>query len=106
MVLGACIDDRPLLASGRVHVTGPIEPRDYAGVLDDYRIDALFSPYRRSGFGFVDDLARATRLPAAYFDWSGQALRPRSGDLALPHDMPDADALSALAAWCRPVRAA
>ena len=106
VVLGACIDDRPLLASGRVHVTGPIEPRDYAGVLDDYRIDAVFSPYRRSGFGFVDDLARATRLPAAYFDWSGQALRPRSGDLALPYDMPDADALSALAAWCRPVRAA
>jgi GT2 family glycosyltransferase len=101
VVLGRCVDDLGLMATGNVFVTGPAAAGEHARLVAQYRIGALASLYRSAFFGEVDRLARASGLPKAYFDWSFGALPVEADDLTLDPRICDEKAASSIAFWLR-----
>jgi hypothetical protein len=101
VVLGRCVDDLGLMATGNVFVTGPVAADERARLVAQYRIGALASPYRTAFFGELDGLARACGVPKAYFDWTFGALPVESEDLTLDPRICDDKASSSLAFWLR-----
>ena len=83
IVLGQCVDELGMMASGYIFVAGEVARHEYGRVIQQYRIGKLFSPYRTRHFGLVDELGVACGLRKAYFDWSFGALEKDSGDLSL-----------------------
>src|SRR5208337_3111678 len=56
VVLGQCVDELGVMASGNIFVTGAIARQEYPQVIRQYGIGRLFSPYRTRHFRIVDDL--------------------------------------------------
>ena len=83
VVLGQCINEIGVMASGNVFVTGSIEREDYAQVVGQYRVARLLLPYRTCHFGLVDELGAQSGLSKGYFDWSFGGLEVDQNDLAL-----------------------
>ena len=83
IVLGQCVNELAVMASGNVFVTGAIGYPDYPNVIRRYGITKLLSAYRTSHFRIVDDLGAICGLQKAFFDWSFGALEIDDGDLAL-----------------------
>jgi hypothetical protein len=99
VVLGRCVDDLGLMATGNVFVTGPAAQDEYERLVAQYEIGALALLYRTAFFGLLDRLARAAGTPKAYFDWSFGALDTDAGDLSLDPRICDEKAASSLASW-------
>ncbi len=99
VVLGESLDDRALLASGRIFVTGPVKAQDYGETLRRYRVDALVGLDRAGGFGELEAAAAEIGAPKAYFDWSFGALAPAPGDLSLDPRICDEKAAARIDAW-------
>jgi GT2 family glycosyltransferase len=99
VVLGATLDDRAAMATGRLFVTGPVEADDILEVARLYRIDALLGPDRAGGFGELEAAAAALGAPKAYFDWTFGALEIVPGDLSLDPRICDVKAVARIAAW-------
>ena len=83
VVLGLCVDELGIMASGNIFVTGAIALEQYPQVIRQYGVARLFSPYRTRHFRMVDDLGALCGLQKGYFDWSFGALEIDDGDLAL-----------------------
>ncbi len=83
IVLGRCVDELGVMASGNVFVTGAISRQEYPQAIEQYGVGNLFSPYRTRHFGTVDDIGALCGLKKAYFDWSFGSLEIDDGDLAL-----------------------
>jgi GT2 family glycosyltransferase len=101
VVLGRCVDDLGLMATGNVFVTGPVQANEYERLVAQYEIGALVLPHRTAFFGVLDDLARAVAIPKAYFDWSFGALAAEGEDLSLDPRICDEKTASSLADWVR-----
>jgi GT2 family glycosyltransferase len=99
VVLGATLDDRAAMATGRLFVTGPVEADDILEVARLYRIDALLGPDRAGGFGELEAAAAVLGAPKAYFDWTFGALEIVPGDLSLDPRICDVKAVARIAAW-------
>ena len=99
IVIGRCLDDLEIMASGPVFVTGPAAPREYEALVERYRIGPLASFDRSAFFGPLDRLRGLTGARMAYFDASFGALAAEAGDLALDPRLCDAKAASAIALW-------
>ena len=99
VVLGATLDDRAAMASGRLFVTGPVDADEILDVARLYRIDALLGPDRAGGFGELEKGAAALGVPKAYFDWTFGALEIAGGDLSLDPRICDVKAAARIAAW-------
>ena len=83
VVLGQCVDELGIMASGNIFVTGAIGRLEYPQVIRQYGIGRLFSPYRTRHFRIADDLGALCGLQKGYFDWSFGSLEIEDGDLAL-----------------------
>jgi O-antigen biosynthesis protein len=83
VVLGQCVEELRLMASGNIFVTGAIARQEYPQVILQYGIGRLFSPYRTRHFRLADDLGALCGLQKGYFDWSFGSLEIDDGDLAL-----------------------
>jgi GT2 family glycosyltransferase len=99
VVLGESLDDRALMATGRIFVTGPVADGDLVETLRRYRVDALLGPDRSGGFGELEAAAAQIGAPKAYFDWSFGALAPAPGDLSLDPRICDDKAVARIDAW-------
>jgi hypothetical protein len=99
VVIGACVDEAEVTASGAAIVLGEAEPEEYATLVARYRIGRLAGLDRAGGFGELDRLAAAVGAPKAYFDLSQGELAVASGDLALDMRLDDAAAALALTQW-------
>ena len=102
VVVGRCIDDLALMATGNVFVTGPAAPDEYERLVAQFDIGALLSADRTAFFGLLDRLALATGAPKAYFDWSFGALERQERDLSIDPRICDEKAIDAIASWLRP----
>ena len=101
VVLGESLDDRALMARGRIFVIGPVARGDYVETLRRYGVDALLGPDRSGGFGEVEAAAAEIGAPKAYFDWSFGALAPAPDDLSLDPRICDEKAAARIDAWAR-----
>ncbi len=99
VLLGGGLDDRRLMSTGNVFVSGPVGNEDYEEALLHYGAARLFAPQRWSGYGLIARLAETTMLPKAYFDWSIDALPAMAGDLSIDPRVCDAKAAQAVAGW-------
>ena len=99
VVLGESLDERTLMASGRLFVTGPVAGGDRTETLRRYRVDALLGPDRAGGFGELEAAAAQIGASKAYFDWSFGALAPAPGDLSLDPRICDEKAAARIDAW-------
>jgi GT2 family glycosyltransferase len=99
VVLGACVDDFAVMASGNVFVAGAVETGEYERLLRQYEVSALMAPYRTRLFGWADRLSRQFALPQAFFDLSMGELSPGAGDLALDPRLCEAKAAARIADW-------
>jgi GT2 family glycosyltransferase len=102
IVLGRCVDDLALMATGNVFVVGRVDNEQYGRLIVQYEIGALMLPYRTSFFGLLDRLANEAGLPKAYFDWSFGGLSAAAGDLVMDPLICDEKAAFAIADWRRP----
>ncbi len=103
VVIGRCLDDLAVMASGPVFVTGPAAPAEHETMIARYRIGALASFDRSAFFGPLQRLSRRSGAPMAYFDAAFGALASDPGDLALDPRLCDAKAAAAIAFWLRSV---
>ena len=103
VVLGRCVNDLAVMATGNVFVTGEIKPHEYPRLVIQYRLSALMSPYRTCFFGLLDKVAHESVLPKAYFDWSFAALEIDDEDLALDPRVCDESAASSIADWLKAI---
>jgi len=101
VVLGACVNEPEVTASGAVFVVGAAAPREYEGLIERYRIGRLAVVERYGFFGVLDACAAAVGQPKAYFDASEGAEPVAPGDLALDPRACDAKAAGVIAAWLR-----
>lgn len=99
VVFGATLDDRALMATGRLFVTGPVETGALLEVARLYQVDALLAPNRSGGFGELEAAAAALAAPKAYFDWTFGALEIAPGDLSLDPRICDEKAAARITAW-------
>ncbi len=99
IVLGACLNESEVTATGVAFVTGPVAPEEYERLIDLHDIGRLALLDRAGFFDLVDDLADAVETPKAYFDSSLGAFEARPGDLALDPRICDAKAAQAIASW-------
>ena len=99
VVLGQCVDEIGIMASGSIFVVGAVARHEYARVIRQYRIGKLFSPYRTRRFGLVDELGAVCGRQKAYFDWSFGALEKDGGDLPLDPRICLERAALEVAAW-------
>ena len=83
IVLGQCVNELGVMASGNIFVTGAIAREEYPHVIRQYGIGRLLSPYRTRHFRMVDELGALCGLQKGFFDWSFGALEIDHGDLAL-----------------------
>ena len=88
VVLGRCVDDFGLMATGNVFVTGGVEMGEYERLVAQYKIGALALPHRTAFFGLLDRLARGRggpeslfRLVLRRFGGDRGGFTPRSTDL-------------------------
>ncbi|TYO62080.1 glycosyltransferase [Bradyrhizobium hipponense] len=79
-----CGDDR-LMSQPNIFVTGAIAADELGDVLTPYNPGWILTDFEQPIFGhpLVETVKQAAR-PVAYCDWSGGALKPRKGDLAIP----------------------
>ncbi|MBB4259958.1 glycosyltransferase family 2 protein [Bradyrhizobium sp. CIR3A] len=78
-----CGDDR-LMSRPNIFVTGAITADELGDVLRPHNPGWILTGFEQPVFGhpLVETARQATR-PVAYRDWSGGALKPRKGDLAI-----------------------
>ncbi len=100
-VLGACLDDFAAMASGNVFVTGRADLAELPRLVAQCRVDRLVSPYRTNSFWIAERLARATKLPLAYFDWSFGNRATKSDELILDTRMCHKRATVEIADWMK-----
>ncbi|MBB4366818.1 GT2 family glycosyltransferase [Bradyrhizobium sp. CIR18] len=79
-----CGDDR-LMSRPNLFVTGAVAADELSEVLTPHNPGWILTDFEQPIFGhpLVEAAKEATR-PVAYCDWSGGALKPRKGDLAIP----------------------
>jgi O-antigen biosynthesis protein len=83
-LLGTTLDDLGLMQIGNLFVTGMIDPADFTTAVKSYGLEALLLTATRPIFGHpIIELAFASGLPVAFFDWSRGRLKSRHGDLVL-----------------------
>jgi O-antigen biosynthesis protein len=98
VVIGETIDDLGLMRLDNVFVTGPVTATEYAELLRQYQIDAVFVATRQPIFGHpkVGELAV---LPTAFVDWSCGEVSARTADLALNPRLSNDEIADSVAAW-------
>jgi hypothetical protein len=99
VVLGRCVNDLALMATGNIFVAGEVQSDEYRRLLAQYEACAIMSPYRTCFFGLLDRIAEESALPKGYFDWSFGALEVDDGDLSLDPRVCDEKAALAIADW-------
>jgi GT2 family glycosyltransferase len=99
VVLGSCLNEAEITATGSAVVVGSGDRDEYARVARIYGVGRLALFERTSLFGALDRLAVEIGAPKAYFDWSFGALEARSSDLVIDPRVCDEKAASAVAAW-------
>ena len=99
IVLGQCVNELGVMASGNIFVTGAVARQEYPHVIRQYGVGRLLSPYRTRHFRLVDDLGALCRLQKGFFDWSFGALEIDHGDLALDPRMCADRAALEVTAW-------
>lgn len=84
VIVGETIDDESLMQEHQIFVTGPVDALELPELIVRYDIGTLFAFTSEPLFGHPMMLAaERTRLPLAYFDWSGGQCRARLGELAI-----------------------
>ncbi|MEY9278876.1 hypothetical protein [Bradyrhizobium yuanmingense] len=81
-------------------VTGAVAADELGKVLAPRNPGWLLTDFEQPVFGhpLVDTAKQATR-PVAYRDWSGGALQPRKGDLAIPANVDAAGLADLVVDW-------
>ncbi|RTE88087.1 glycosyltransferase family 2 protein [Bradyrhizobium sp. LVM 105] len=84
VIAGATCGDHRLMSRPNIFVTGAIAADELGDVLRPHNPGWILTDFERPVFGhpLVETARQATR-PVAYRDWSGGALKPRKGDLAI-----------------------
>ncbi|MBV8565512.1 MAG: glycosyltransferase family 2 protein [Methylobacteriaceae bacterium] len=99
VVIGNAVDNLRLMSCDNIFVTGKVEEDEQERVIRQYRIGALFLPYRMDLFFLIERLAANASLPKAYFDWSFGAAERKPGDLALDPRICDDKVAIEVSAW-------
>ncbi|MBR1031989.1 glycosyltransferase family 2 protein [Bradyrhizobium liaoningense] len=84
VIAGATCGDDRLMSRPNIFVTGAITADELGNVLRPHNPGWILTDFEQPVFGhpLVETARQATR-PVAYRDWSGGALKPRKGDLAI-----------------------
>lgn len=94
-----CSDDR-LMSQPNLFVMGAVAADELREVLTPHNPGWLLTDFEEPVFGhpLIEAAKQATR-PVAYRDWSGGALKPRRGDLAIPANVDAAGLVDRVVDW-------
>lgn len=98
-VLGSTLEDRQAMATGRVFVSGPLIPDEWARAIRHVAPTAILLPYRTSLFHVLEAVQAITSTRCAFFDWSRASFPVRADDLALNPEICDDDAARMILDW-------
>ena len=99
-VIGAALDDKALMRSCNVFVTGAINTDEFDYVVDALGLGVLFVSTTQPLFGHpILSVAFSSPRPKAYFDWSAGRIKPKKNDLSLNPQLPLDDIINKLVRW-------
>ncbi|MCP3476622.1 glycosyltransferase [Bradyrhizobium sp. CCGUVB1N3] len=104
VIAGATCGDDRLMSQPNLFVTGAVAADELGKVLAPYNPGWLLTDFEQPAFGhpLVETTKQAAR-PVAYRDWSGGALKPRKGDLAIEANVDAAGLVDCVVDWITPL---
>lgn len=102
VIIGSTMDDRRLMKSQNVHVTGMADADEFDRIVEQYDLGAVWLGCASPLFGHrFEHAAIISGLPVARFDWSNGTLRARDSELLIDPDSTSTDIASLLLRWMR-----